>query len=201
MVGRLLNGTACADAAELPRRMAVRELNEDWRMRLGIGLLLLVSAAGCSTAARSDAVANTPATRDVHAARCYQVEIGAWTETRQPKGLVPPAESRLDTAPSTWRFAEFEQRYAGREVVRHALPELGRVRPTPGMWYRIGEDSLRLQWNSGFSTAGYRLAIRGDSVEGIATTRSDMRIIPEPSHPGFPDPTASVRGLQVPCSG
>lgn len=126
-------------------------------------------------------------------AGCYQVEIGVWEETGQHKGLVPPADFRLDTTASTSMFAKYEARHSLPEPVRLALPEAGFSRKFPGMWHPLGPDSLRVHWNTGFAMGGYRLAVYGDSVRGIATTWVDFR-------KGPPDPTAPVRGHRVPCN-
>ena len=143
-----------------------------------------------------------PPSRWEQLAGCYRMQIGVWAETGQHKGLVPPAEFRLDTVASPVRFAALEARNANVDVVRLALPEAGGARRVVGMWYPMGTDSLRVQWNTGFQMGGYRLAVRGDSVEGIATTWSDFKVITPETGPGGPvDPTAPARGARIPCGG
>jgi len=161
-------------------------------MRLVGGLLVIGASIGCAATPTDSGAASLAIPRAAQLAGCYQVAIGAWTETGQHKGLVPPAEFRLDTVASSSMFARYEGPNAHPESVRLALPDVGGTRPFPGMWYPVGPDSLRIGWNTGFTMGGYRLAVRGDSVEGIATTWVDLRR-------GPPDPTAPVRGRRVPC--
>lgn len=168
-------------------------------MRLAPALFLTCVSIGCAAAPTDSGAAALAIPRALQLAGCYQLERSAWEETGQNIGLVPPTELRLDTLESSWRFATYEARHATPELVRHAEPAVGRVRPAPGMWYPVGPDSLRVQWNSGFSTAGYQLAVRGDSVTGIATTHSDHRLTSSTTREVLPDPTAAVRGVRVPC--
>jgi hypothetical protein len=159
------------------------------------GRLLVIGASiGCAAAPTDGGAASLAIPRAIQLAGCYQVQVGAWESTGQDKGLVPPAEFRLDTVASSSMFASYETRRSHPERVRLALPEVGGRRTFPGMWYPVGPDSLRIQWNTGFTMGGYRLAVRGDSVEGIATTWVDYR-------QGPPDPTAPVRGRRVACGG
>lgn len=163
------------------------------RLRLAAAMLAIATGLGCAPASVGDGASAPALPRFAQLAGCYRVEIGAWEETGQHKGLVPPAEFTLDTIASTSRFARFEARRAHPEPVRQALPEAGFSRKFPGMWYPVGRDSLRVEWTTGLAMGGYRLAVRGDSVEGIATTWVDFRR-------GPPDPSAPVRGRRVDCA-
>ena len=116
-------------------------------------------------------------------ATCYQMQLGPWTASGQGKGLIPPTLFRLDTTAARARFAP--------PGAHAALPTISR-RGWTGHWVRSAPDSLLVGWNNGFSRGGYRLAVHGDSVVGLATTWSDAR-----SH--GPDPVAPATGRRIAC--
>jgi hypothetical protein len=118
---------------------------------------------------------------------CYRMHVGPWTVTGQPRGLVPLAEFRLDSAMVTDPYA-----LAGSRQAFPGVPDY-RNRVRPGRWRLMAADSLSVGWGTGFSSGGYLLRIDGDSLHGKATTWSDERT-------GQPDPTAPAIGVRVPCS-
>lgn len=169
------------------------------RMRFAARVLLTASICGCTSGATYPDGPRPAAPRFVQLAGCYRVAIGRWAETGQNMGLLPLTEFRLDTMVSSWRFAQYERRHAGPEAVRSASPIVKQTGGTPGVWYPVGKDSVRVYWNSGFATAGYRLEVRGDAIAGVALTHSDFRSVSPQTREPYPDPTAAVRGARVPC--
>lgn len=165
-------------------------------------VVLLVGVGGCALTSGAVQAGRRAGTSAAALAGCYRVELGPWTETGQHKGFVPFTEFRLDTLASTSSVAPFHAREAAPEVVRTALPEITGRRPGPGVWYRIGTDSLFVEWHNGNVSGGYRLVARGDSVVGRAVTWSHWRPLREGMQPeDVIDPTAPARGRRVPCRG
>lgn len=147
---------------------------------------LAILMAGCSSRS-SPSLRSTRADDTMFSVpRCYRVDIGPWSETGQPIGLVPPAEFRLDTTVSA--------RQGPANGSRSVYPAFAteRISRFPGEWSRYAKDSLRIHWSTGFQAGGYRLQLRGDSVKGIATTWTDDRT-------GDPDPEARATGIRIPC--
>ncbi len=141
------------------------------------------------------------ASRSAQLAGCYRVEVGPWSETGQHKGFVPPAEFQLDTALSASSLTDHYAQLAQPEPVRKALPEIrGRRVSEPGVWYRLGHDSLRVEWNNRNIKGGYTFVVRGDSVAGLATTWSHFRVMqPGMTAKDIVDPTAAARGSRIAC--
>lgn len=158
------------------------------RIAVAAGLSWLVTCLGaCATPGHPPDSGTNQLQSRVPGASCYRVRIGTWSETGQPRGLVPPTEFRLDTTRSRAQFATDGAREAHPDIVTD-----GQDRRYPGFWYERGADSLEIAWNTGFQRGGYRLRVRGDAAEGIATTWTDERT-------GNPDPTAPVTGSRVAC--
>lgn len=170
-------------------------------MRLACGLLTIVISIGCVAAPTDSGVASLMLAPHAQLAGCYRVTIGPWTETGQHKGFVPPEAFRLDTALSTSSLRDHYARLAYPEPVRNALPEIrGRHVSEPGVWYRLGSDSIRVEWFNRDIKGGYTFAVNGDSVTGIATTWSHYRTMRPGMKPeDIVDPTAEAHGRRVPC--
>jgi hypothetical protein len=64
----------------------------------------------------------------------------------------------------------------------------------PASWALAPNDSIRLFWSTGFVGVTLGLAVRGDSLVGIATAFHDAHITGEP-----PDPFASVVAKRTAC--
>ena len=149
--------------------------------------LLVGACAAASTRGRreSDTSSDGRAKAAMTAgATCYQMQVGPWTESRQRKGLIPPTLFQLDTTAARARFAP--------PGARAALPTISR-RGWTGHWVRSAPDSLVVGWSNGFALGGYRLAVHGDSVVGLATTWSDARTN------GALDPVAPAAGRRIGC--
>lgn len=161
--------------------------------------LVLAAAGSCSLAPQPEKTTIIP--RLAERAGCYRVALGPWTETGQHKGFVPPGEFRLDTALSTSTLTDYYARLAHPAPVRTALPEIqGRHLSEPGVWYDVGQDSIRVEWYNRAIRGGYHFLVRGDSVVGVATTWSHFRVLgPGMKAEDVIDPTAQARGVRVPC--
>jgi hypothetical protein len=142
---------------------------------------------GCAAQQPAPVVAASPSRAPVAEGRCYRVQMGPWAQTGQQKGLVPPTEFRLDTTASQSTFGQ-----GSRAVSPDFVMSGVAGRRYPGFWQARGADSVQITWTTGFEKGGYLLKVRGDSVEGVATTWSDLRT-------GHPDPTAPVTGSRVSC--
>jgi hypothetical protein len=116
------------------------------------------------------------------------VDIGPWTTTGAWMGLVPPGRFRLDSVVVVDSLSPRTQ----YRVAPQFPPRLS-VDALPPTWSPLAADSLSIFWFNGFALGSLRLRVFGDSVEGVAHTRSDVRT-------GFPDPVAGVRGRRVPCT-
>lgn len=151
-------------------------------------ILVACSGIGHPPAARAQAMA-WPA--------CYALDVGPWSgpfPSESPAEHQPPAIVRFDTAAvdaaSGAAFAA-----AG---YRRMTPNLsvfagmrGR-RPQPA-WRAVGRDSLEAFWSSGFAGVRMRAVVRGDSLRGVVAAFHDVG--------GVVQPTASVAGVRVACSG
>ena len=147
-------------------------------------VLMFIAALGLP--ARTRAQVDTLA-RIRSRAGCYALALGPWSGSPPPAGVptiqTPPSRFRLDTAVDT--------RPSGRFAVQPARLGPGRMAAS---WALEPNDSLSLFWSTGFVGVSLRLAIRGDSLIGTATTFHDAHLVGEP-----PDPTASVVATRTAC--
>lgn len=155
----------------------------DWKLRTS---MLVVAGATAACVARGLGLGSeldpAPFTG------CYVVDIGPWTTTGAWMGLVPPERFRLDAVVVVDSINPRTQyRVAALLPLRPALDAM------PPTWTPLAADSLTVVWFNGYALGSLRMRAFGDSVEGVAHTRSDVRT-------GYPDPTASVRGKRVPCT-
>ena len=149
-----------------------------------VRLSLVVLLSGCHSSG-SDPLSQQRTLTPEAAAGCYRMVIGEWASTGAHHGISPPLEFRLDTASAG------ERRWPGTS---------GRAVVAPGVQTRFAGwsvglgDTLHVNWTTGYVQGGYILVAQGDSVFGLATTRTDVR------RAGIADPTAPVRGARVTCS-
>jgi hypothetical protein len=124
---------------------------------------LLPLLAGCAGAAGQPRIpaAEWPA--------CFALQLGEWSPaspTILAVAHAPPPIIRLDTL-----------RAAGAvdSTGRTLSPGIAKLAGRHGSpyWVWMGQDSLRLQWSSGYEGLFVDLALQADSVAGIARTWTD----------------------------
>ncbi len=130
-------------------------------------------------------------------AGCYALTLGGWSalplrRNGYPESTTPPARFRLDTLvfPSAWgpQLAVEPAHLVPRNI------EASRPGNVKASWAVLSQDSIGIIWSDGFVGVRLRLAARGDSMVGLATTFHDAHIIGEP-----PDPSAPAVAVRAPC--
>ena len=102
--------------------------------------------------------------------RCYALRTGDWTPSSGQKLDVthaPPPVVRLDTQQVQHSVEQKRHRLAPQIS---ALSQRGSLAPS---WTRLTSDSLQLLWSSGYEGVFVTVAVRGDSVSGIARSFTD----------------------------
>jgi len=119
-------------------------------------------------------------------AGCYTLKLGRWSgplPTNSPEAHTPPSRFRLDTAIA---------RPGSRFAVEPAQIVPGRM---PASWAPLRGDSIGMFWSTGYIGVRLRLAVRGDSLVGMATAFRDAHSPLDP-----PDATASVVATRTKCA-
>jgi hypothetical protein len=151
--------------------------------RLGVAFIVTICAPLAITA--QSQVVSSPVGQQ---SACYQLTLGTWSgalpATGMPQAQTPPAHFRLDTVVAAGNAAWFS-------VEPGMLVERSRMLAS---WKPVLGDSLTIYWSTGFVGVTLRLAVRGDSLLGSATTFHDAHGRGEP-----PDPTADVVAVREPC--
>jgi hypothetical protein len=151
------------------------------RHTAGIGLFLATTIAAESQDPQASAL-----TRG-----CFQLELGTWSHvfpSGMPEVHVPPDIIRFDTVEVTFPRSHPDDKHR----LHPNVPSIAASRrPWDPSWMRTAPDSVRLVWTTGFSGVMLDLAVRGDSLFGVATARYDVV--------GPPVPRASVTGWRVEC--
>jgi hypothetical protein len=121
-------------------------------------------------------------------AGCYELTTGAWSRLPArgiPEARRPPSWFALDTVPPPHSF---DHGYAVRPTKLTPRAHM------PAFWAPVGTDSASIIWSTGFVGVRLQVAVRGDSLVGIARTFQDAEILGEP-----PPPEARVVAVRVPC--
>ena len=119
-------------------------------------------------------------------AGCYTLKLGRWSgtlPTNSPEAHTPPSWFRLDTE---------IVRPGSRLAVEPAQVVPGRM---PASWAPLRGDSISLFWSTGYIGVRLRLAVRGDSLVGLATAFRDSHTPLDP-----PNATASVLATRTKCA-
>ncbi|MFO7894488.1 MAG: hypothetical protein R6U63_12200 [Longimicrobiales bacterium] len=137
----------------------------------------------------------------VPVAGCYRLELGEWSpprgegETAYP---TPPERFELTAVrapndPEGVRAEGTPVMEMSRLLLRSVIDAdpLGIGGPPGAYWAPLGPDSLRLVWSNGFVGVALEVAVRGDTLQGVARGSSDV------SAP--PLPTAPARAVRVSC--
>jgi hypothetical protein len=148
-------------------------------------IAVVIPAIACS----SSAVGRAPSLDPKPLAGCYAVTIGPWTMTGGAMGLVPPERFQLETAVILETTSPRTQyRVVPQRPLRPSLDAM------PATWTPLGTDSLSVAWFNRYALGSLTLRVVGDSVAGVAHTRSDVIT-------GSPHPSAPVAGRRVECAG
>ena len=122
---------------------------------------------------------------------CFRLHLGEWSHpfaSGVPTLHIPPEIIRFDTTEVTFPRRAPSGRYQLRPNVAAIAASR---RPWDPAWTRTAPDSVQLLWTTGFSGVMLNLAVRGDSLFGLATARYDVV--------GPPVPRAQVTGWRVAC--
>ena len=122
---------------------------------------------------------------------CYQLLLSEWSypfQSGMPSAHVPPKFVRFDTAEVSFPRMRTPLRY----WIHPNIPAIeASRRPWDPGWMLSGPDSVRANWTMGFVGVQLDLAVRGDSLLGLATARHDVV--------GPPVPRAKVVGWRIEC--
>ena len=124
--------------------------------------------------------------------RCYRLAPLNWaplaSTDRKGRGFAVPSEIRFTLLASLW--GQWRDSWFKQVVATNRAREVSRG---PGSWGPVKKraDSIDVVWSDGFSGVGVRLAIKGDTLHGLARTFVDV----EPAV----DDTATITAIRVPC--
>jgi hypothetical protein len=121
--------------------------------------------------------------------RCYSLTIGPWSSG--PYYLSPPAAISLDTVRvvDSW-FGDDLIRRRVRPDIKHTSEHI-----PPPTWRLVGNDSLRIEWTTGYTAYYLSLGPEQDGVRhGAYESFHDVIRIPEP-----PAPRAEVAARRMNC--
>lgn len=134
-------------------------------------------------------------------AGCYRLELGEWSPPRGAgEGPYQTPPDVFELTDSVGPAAENVERRGlaavseqGRPLLRPLIePEGDRMGGHPlGYWRTASSDSVHLVWSNGFIGVALEMAVRGDTLKGVARGSSDV------STP--PLPTAPARAVRVSC--
>ena len=155
------------------------------RSSRGVVRCVLLAASLASPAAQAQAPAFDTVTRG-----CYRLLLGDWSHPSRsgmPSLHIPPEVVRFDTTEATFPRTRSLRRYR----IHPNIPAIeASRRPWDPAWVPRGADSVQVNWTTGFVGVQLDLAVRGDSLFGIATARYDVAGLL---------PRASVLGWRVEC--
>jgi hypothetical protein len=122
---------------------------------------------------------------------CYRLLLSEWSypfQSGMPSLHVPPEFVRFDTAEVSFPRTRSPVRY----WIHPNIPAIeASRRPWDPAWMLSSPDSVRVNWTTGFAGVQLDLAVRGDSLFGLATARYDVA--------GLPIPWAKVVGGRIEC--
>jgi hypothetical protein len=123
---------------------------------------------------------------------CYRIELGEWAPRDHPSRehpVQPPEEFRLLAEIGTRPFER------DRALVRPLLRDEGGAN-----WERVGPDSVRISWGTGFWGAELQMRIDGETLRGIATSWTDVMYVDADGKP-LANLRAEVVGHRTNCPG
>ena len=163
--------------------MTPRERRRPGAMRAIQQTLIVIMALGIAGVVRAQQDSATVVQRR---AGCYALKLGRWSgplPTNSPEAHTPPSRFRLDTA---------VVRPGSRYAVEPAQVVPGRM---AAAWAPLRGASIGMFWSTGYIGVRLRLAVRGDSLVGMATAFRDSHSPLDP-----PDATAPVVATRSKCA-
>lgn len=112
-------------------------------------------------------VARLVAAEPASAAGCYALELGAWDPPRRRE------EEPLQTPPSSFALLDSIGDAAFERGQRIARPRIG-LQGGSASWSRVGADSVRVAWTTGYVGVRLDLEVTPRGLEGTATAFSDV---------------------------
>jgi hypothetical protein len=123
---------------------------------------------------------------------CYQLEVGEWTPKDHPDREHPVEPPEAFSLLAETGANPFER---GRPRVR---PLLGAQHEGGASWERVGPDSLRIAWSTGFWGAELEMQIDRESLRGTATSWTDVIYVNADGKP-LPNLRADAVARRVNC--